>query len=238
MTASLRFPLLLLCFLLSGFAALLYETAWTREFAFVFGTSELAVVSVLAAYMGGLAAGAGVAARLAPRVRRPVLVYGLLELGIAASALAVPSAIRAATALYTLRLRRASRRRPRQGQLAGALFYLLCSFAILLVPTGLMGATLPLLARHAVRRDDEIGRRIGLLYAINTAGAVLGTLCAAFVLLPALGLRATVYCRRGRQCAGLRARGAARARRRSARAGIRARRRRLPRPAARAGSCR
>jgi len=192
MTESLRFPLLLLCFLFSGFAALLYETAWTREFAFVFGTSELAVVSVLAAYMGGLAAGAGIAARVAPRVRRPVLVYGLLELGIAASALAVPSAIRAATALHTLVFggRPAP---PEAGQLAGALFYLLCSFAILLVPTGLMGATLPLLTRHAVRRDDEIGRRIGLLYATNTAGAVFGTTCAAFVLLPALGLRATVY---------------------------------------------
>jgi len=192
-TASLRFPLLLLCFLLSGFAALLYETAWTREFAFVFGTSELAVVSVLAAYMGGLAAGAGVAARLAPRVRRPVLVYGLLELGIAASALAVPAAIRAATTLYTLAFggRPAP---PEAGQLAGAIFYLLCAFAILLVPTGLMGATLPLLARQAVRRDDEIGRRIGLLYATNTAGAVGGTLCAAFILLPALGLRNTVYC--------------------------------------------
>ena len=191
--ASVRFPLLLLCFLLSGFAALLYETAWTREFAFVFGTSELAVVSVLAAYMGGLAAGAGVAARLAPRVRRPVLVYGLLELGIAASALAVPAAIRAATTLYVLAFggRPAP---PEAGQLAGALFYLLCAFVILLVPTGLMGATLPLLARHAVRSDEEIGRRIGLLYAINTAGAVLGTLCAAFLLLPAFGLRNTVYC--------------------------------------------
>jgi len=191
-TASLRFPLLLLCFLFSGFAALLYETAWTREFAFVFGTSELAVVSVLAAYMGGLAAGAGLAARLAPRVRRPVLVYGLLELGIAASALAVPSAIRAATTLHTL-VFGGRPTPPEEGQLAGALFYLLCSFAILLVPTGLMGATLPLLARHAVRRDDEIGRRIGLLYATNTAGAVFGTSCAAFVLLPALGLRETVY---------------------------------------------
>ena len=193
MTASIRFPLLLLCFLLSGFAALLYETAWTREFAFVFGTSELAVVSVLAAYMGGLAAGAAVAARLAPRVRRPVLVYGLLELGIAVSALAVPTAIRAATALYMLAFGGLPAP-PEEGQLAGAIFYLVCAFAILLVPTGLMGATLPLLARHAVRRDEEIGRRIGLLYAINTAGAVLGTLCAAFLLLPNLGLRNTVYC--------------------------------------------
>ena len=62
------------CFVLSGFAALLYQTAWLRQFSLVFGTSELAVAAVLAAYMGGLAAGAAVAGRLLARVRRPVLV--------------------------------------------------------------------------------------------------------------------------------------------------------------------
>ena len=80
-----HFGLLLLCFFLSGVAALIYQTAWTRLFSFVFGTSELAVASVLAAYMGGLAVGAAVVARLTPRIRRPVLVYGLLELGIGRS---------------------------------------------------------------------------------------------------------------------------------------------------------
>ena len=100
MTPGLRLALLLLCFLLSGFAALLYQTVWTREFAFVFGTSELAVATVLAAYMAGLAGGAALAGRLAHRVRRPVLAYGMLELGIALSALAVPMGVRASTAIY------------------------------------------------------------------------------------------------------------------------------------------
>src|SRR3990172_1363741 len=100
MSRDRRFPLLLACFFGSGFAALVYETAWTRQFAFVFGTSELAVATVLAGYMAGLAAGAALAARLAPRIRRPVLAYALLELGIAATALLVPAALRAARALY------------------------------------------------------------------------------------------------------------------------------------------
>ena len=69
------FALVLLCFFLSGMAALIYETAWTREFAFVFGTSELAIVTVLAAYMGGLAAGAAVARARATRAA--VLVMAL-----------------------------------------------------------------------------------------------------------------------------------------------------------------
>jgi len=183
--------LLLVCFLLSGFAALVYQTAWTRQFAFVFGTSELAVATVLAAYMGGLAAGAAVAARFANRVRRPVLWYGLLELGIALTALAVPFAVRAAQSLYVVLFR--SQQAADPDGLTSAVFFLLCSFAILMVPTGLMGATLPLLARHAVRRESEIGSGVGTLYAVNTAGAVAGTLLAAFWLLPALGLGGTVY---------------------------------------------
>ncbi len=184
--------LLLLCFFLSGLAALVYETAWTREFAFVFGTSDLAVATVLAAYMAGLAAGAAVAARLAHRVRRPVLVYGLLELGIALAALGVPLAIRASRALY-VGVFGGLETLPEAGATPTALFYLACSFVILMVPTAMMGATLPLLARHAVRADRELGSRIGALYAANTAGAVAGVVLAAFVLLPAVGLRLTIW---------------------------------------------
>lgn len=188
-----RLPLVLLCFFLSGFAALLYETAWTREFAFVFGTSELAVVAVLAAYMGGLAAGAALGGRLVHLVRRPVLVYGVLELSIALFALAVPYGIRAATSVYVWRFG-GLEATPGESGLAGAIFYLVAAFVILLPCTALMGATLPLLVRHAVRREEDIGGRVGLLYASNTAGAIAGTLVAAFALLPALGLRQTVYC--------------------------------------------
>src|SRR5262245_47909768 len=182
---------LLGCFFLSGLAALIYETAWTHEFAFVFGTSELAVATVLAAYMGGLAAGAALAGRFGPRLARPVLTYGLLELGIAVAALAVPLGIAASRWLYVA-LFGSQEVLPDAGGLTTAVFYLVCSFLILLVPTAMMGATLPLLARHSVRSDREIGRRIGVPYAVNTAGAVVGTIAGAFVLLPAIGLRATI----------------------------------------------
>jgi spermidine synthase len=187
-----RFALLLGCFLLSGFAALLYQTAWTRELSFVFGTSELAVAAVLAAYMGGLALGAAVAARYAGRLRRPVLAYGVLELAIALSALSVPLAIRAINAGYVAWFGGQSDL-PESGASLATLFQLGAAFAVLLPPTVFMGATLPLLARHAVRSDAEIGSRVGVLYAVNTAGAIAGTLCAAFWLMPALGLRGTVW---------------------------------------------
>ena len=192
MRRNASFSLLLVCFFLSGLAGLIYQTAWTREFAFVFGTSNLAVATVLAAYMAGLAAGAAVAARFAHRITRPLLTYGLLELGVGLSALAVPFAIDGSQALHVALLG-GQAALSSTGGLSTALFYLVCSFAILMVPTAMMGATLPLLVRHSVHTEDEIGSKIGLLYSINTAGAVVGTIIAAFLLLPTLGLRQTIY---------------------------------------------
>ena len=191
MTRDRRFLLLLACFALSGLAALIYETAWTQQLALVFGTSELAVATVLAAYMAGLTAGAVIAGRWVDRARRPIRLYALLELGIAASALAVPPALGLAGRLHVALLG-GLEVPPEAGSLASALFYLAASFAVLFVPTALMGATLPLLARYAVRSDRELGRRVGLLYTANTAGAAGGTLLAAFVLLPGLGLGRTI----------------------------------------------
>ena len=180
------------CFVLSGFAALLYQTAWLRQFSLVFGTSELAVAAVLAAYMGGLAAGAAVAGRFLARVRRPVLVYGVLEGGIAIFALAVPLLLGAASAGYVAVLG-GQPAPPDAATLGQPLFYLAVAFVVLALPTGFMGATLPLLTRHAVQNNRELGPRVALLYATNTAGAVGGTITAAFFLLPALGLNATVW---------------------------------------------
>ncbi|HXK22163.1 MAG TPA: fused MFS/spermidine synthase [Myxococcota bacterium] len=186
------FLLLLACFMVSGFAALLYQTVWTRELSFVFGTSELAVVAVLAAYMAGLALGAAAAARFAARLRRPVRAYGVLELAIAVCALLVPFEIRIVNAVY-VRVLGGAESLAAAGSTAAIGMQLAGAFIVLLPPTAFMGATLPLLARHAVHRDDEIATRVGALYAINTAGAIAGTVCAAFWLMPSFGLRRTVW---------------------------------------------
>ena len=179
---------------LSGVAALVYQTAWTRQFAIVFGTSELAVATVLAAYMGGLALGAGSrndSCRASPARCSPThcsssaspasaIFVGAALLWLANLALAV------ACSAGSPRRRTATTR-------ATTLFYLISAFVALALPTTLMGATLPLLARYAVAEEAQIGRRIGLLYAMNTAGAVVGALLTAFVLLPELGLTHTIW---------------------------------------------
>ena len=180
------------CFVLSGYAALLYQTAWMRQFSVVFGTSELAVATVLSAYMAGLAVGAGIAGRYVNRITRPVLVYGILEAGVALSALAVPLLLALANLLYGGLLGGQPEPADASG-LGQSLFYLVVAFIVLAIPTGCMGATLPMLTRYVVRSEDQIGPRVGWLYALNTVGAVGGTVTAGFLLLPALGLSGTVW---------------------------------------------
>lgn len=187
----MNFALLVLCFLLSGFAALLYETVWARQFAAVFGSGDLAVAAILAAYMGGLALGAGLAGRFARRLRRPLLAYGLLELTIALGALLVPFGMRATDRLYVALF--GGQPTVPDGSPHGAVgFFVVSAFVILLPCTAAMGATLPLLVRHAVRSDAQIGSRTGILYATNTLGAVAGTLAAGLWLMPRLGMHSTV----------------------------------------------
>jgi len=181
-----------LCFFLSGFAALLYQTAWMRQLSIVFGTSELAVATILAAYMAGLALGAAIAARVMHRIRRPILVYGILEATIAVSAIAVPFMLQLAGIVYASMFGGLPQP-PDASGLGQSIFYLLVTFIVLAVPTACMGATLPMVTRYAVHKDEDVGPRVGLLYSINTAGAIAGTLAAAFLLLPGLGLWGTIF---------------------------------------------
>ncbi len=175
------------CFLLSGFAALVYQAAWLKKLGMVFGTSYIAVATVLAAYMAGLALGAALAARFAPSVRRPVFVYGILEGVIGVSALLVPALLGVAQLVFISLFGGQTAPVPDAG-VGQTLYYLAGTFLILALPTAAMGATLPLLSKYAVTADQDIGPRIGFLYGINTLGAVLGALAAGFLLLPYLGL--------------------------------------------------
>ena len=179
------------CFFLSGFAALLYQAAWLKKLGVVFGTSHIAVATVLAAYMAGLALGAALAARFAPAVRRPVLVYGVLEGFIGITALLVPVLLGFAQLLFIALF--GGQPEPVSDTGAGqTLYYLAGTFLILALPTAAMGATLPLLAKYAVSADSQIGPRVGFLYGTNTLGAVFGALASGFLLLPYLGLFGTL----------------------------------------------
>ncbi len=186
-----RFIAVAICFFFSGFAALLYQTVWLRQFGIYFGTSDQALSVVLGAYMGGLALGAALASKYVSRITRPVLVYALLELGIAVGALLVPLVFIGTRSIY-LMIFGGQAELPDAGDWGQISFYLVAAFAAIMIPTTLMGATLPVLIREVVRNDDEVGGGVGILYVANTAGAVGGTVVAAFGLLPQIGMQQTV----------------------------------------------
>lgn len=181
-----RFALFLVCFLLSGLAALVYQTTWSQELALAFGASQPAVAAVLAATMAGLAGGAALSGRLSERIRRPLRAYAWIECAVAAAALLVPLAVGGAGRLQRLILAG----RPAEGA-AATLFAFAATLFILFVPNALMGATLPLVTRRVVRAAAELGPRIAGLYAVNTLGAAVGATVSALILLPRLGLAAT-----------------------------------------------
>lgn len=177
---------LLALFFLSGATGLVYETVWSRELHLVFGTSQFAIATVLAAFMTGLAAGGFVASRFVGRITHPLRVYAWLEVGVGAFALAFP-AIRGLIEPVYLGFWRATDPSP----IAFGSFQFVLVGAALLIPTACMGATLPILTRHVAPSEAEAGDTVGTLYATNTFGAVVGVWLVGFYLLPGLGVRAT-----------------------------------------------
>src|SRR5262245_34921512 len=180
-----RRALLLAVFTLSGASGLIYEVLWTRRLTHIFGSTTLAVSTVLAAFMGGLALGSVLLGAWADRNReRALRGYGLLELAVAVLGLAIPLLLRAVQAVY-LALAPSLENVP--------MVFFLVQFvlvgAVLALPCALMGGTLPMLARWLVGREEEIGGRVGALYAANTLGAFAGTATAAYGLLPHTGVR-------------------------------------------------
>ena len=176
-----------LCFILSGATGLIYEVLWARMLGLVFGATTLAVSTVLAAFMGGLALGSALAGKFAQRIRKPLSVYGLMEILIAVYALLVPLLFRWIDHVYVLIWQQLQ-----PGNFTFSLWRFFLSGVVLLVPTTLMGATLPVLAAALVRSSDRDSNSVTRLYACNLAGAILGTLAAGFVLLPWLGVRTTI----------------------------------------------
>jgi spermidine synthase len=179
---------LILCvmFLLSGTAALLFETLWFRQAGIAFGNSVEASALVLTSFMAGLAIGNAAMARFGDRVRRPVRCYALLEASIAFWGVALVWGL------------------PQFGTWLAPFFQAHLdqpwvvravrfgtAFALLLVPSIAMGATLPVLVKALLTRDPNFGAVLGRLYGWNTLGAVVGAVAGEWFLIAALGVRGT-----------------------------------------------
>jgi len=175
-------------FFLSGASSLIYEVAWTRALNVIFGVTIHAIAAVLASFMAGLALGSYLAGTLADRVKRPLLLYGLIEIGIGLFGVSTLIAIKALMPMY-LWLYGAVSDYP---AIVPVLRFIV-AWCIMLLPASLMGATLPLIVKACSLYLPRIGINVSLLYAFNTAGAAAGTLLAGFVLIGSFGLQGSVY---------------------------------------------
>ncbi|MHC4751423.1 MAG: fused MFS/spermidine synthase [Planctomycetota bacterium] len=181
-------------FLVSGAAGLIYEVTWTRTFGVVFGNTVFAVSTVLTAFMLGLALGSWLFGKIADRSSRPLRLYALLEVGIGAYVLGLPAILRATDIFYGWFFRSFH-----PGFYPLSLVRFALSVIILLIPTALMGGTLPILSKlwavSSKKRASEapIGQTVGILYAINTFGAVAGSFLSGYLLIRILGVNNTVY---------------------------------------------
>ena len=177
-----------ICFVLSGATGLSYEVLWARMLGLVFGATTLGISAVLAAFMGGLALGSALAARYAARIARPVRAYALIEIVIGLYALAVPLLFRGIDRVYA---EAAQHFHP--GFYGAAFSRFALATAVLVVPTALMGATLPVLVAALQRSRGHNASALARLYMWNLAGAIIGAIAAGFFLLPHYGVRATIW---------------------------------------------
>jgi len=173
-------------FFLSGCAALIFENLWFYQAGITFGNSVWASSLVLAGFMGGLALGNALAARLRPGRFRAIRAYAMLELAIGISGFALVIGLPFLTSLLASVF----------GPVLSAPWIanplrLGFAFVLLLVPSTAMGATLPVMVSALYRRDPRFGSVLGRLYGWNTLGAVIGALAGDLVLIELLGVRGT-----------------------------------------------
>jgi len=166
-----------LVFFASGFSALVYQVVWQRALFAIFGINTEAVTVVVTVFLLGLGLGSIVGGALSRVVRHPLLLFALSEFGIAAFGLVSLNLFRAVgSSAFEL----------------SAVGSGLLTFLLLMVPTLLMGMTLPLLVVYLVQQSGNVGRSTGLLYFVNTAGSGIASLVAVVLLLPRFGEHGSV----------------------------------------------
>lgn len=175
-------------FFLSGAAGLIYEIVWSRLLVLIFGSTTNSIVAVISAFLGGLAIGSLIFGTVADRLsaRGLIKLYALLESGIGITAAATLILLPAIKIIYA----NFSDGSSVTFSLLFVKFFL--TIIVLLVPTILMGATLPVVVKFAKLQNNNLSKSVSLLYATNSLGGALGVLLAAFVLIELAGLRNTL----------------------------------------------
>jgi len=185
--SGIRITILTL-FFLSGTSGLIYQVVWNRMLTLVFGSTVFAVTTVLTAFMAGMALGSFYFGRFIDRRGRPLIVYACLQAGIGVFALILPLILNGTETIYIA----VHRNLHTSFYILSFVKFLLC-FAVIIIPSTLMGGTLPVITKFFTHRMNRLGWNIGLLYAVNTFGAVIGCFFAGFILIRGIGVSGTMY---------------------------------------------
>jgi spermidine synthase len=175
-----------LLFFGSGSVGLIYEVAWARQLQLLFGSTVFSISTILAAFFSGMALGSYIMGRWG-NLGSPVRIYGILEICVGLYVLAMPLLLGLVDKAY-LDIAPIFINRFLAAQ---AVKFLLC-FSVLVIPCTLMGGTLPVLSRALIRDPENTGSSAGILYSVNTLGAVAGAGIAGFYLIQRFGIFAVV----------------------------------------------
>jgi spermidine synthase len=174
-------------FALSGAAALIYEVAWTRKMSTILGSSTYAMSMILAAFMLGLSIGGFLGGQVSKKAKNCRTGFALAEFGIGLAGIVTLVTMDKLSGLY---IDAYYRFHLSFGMFSVVLFAIVLT--VLLVPTTLMGMTFPLVLKSLTRHHEDMGVSTGIAYGVNTLGAVAGSVCSGFLLIPFLGVKGTV----------------------------------------------
>ena len=172
--------LVLICFGVSGFTSIAYEVVWTRYLSLYLMNSIYAYTTILGVFLLGIALGSILFSRFLDKRQNLIEIFGYLQLGIGLGAVLL------APALFYLNARL------ERFALDFYLTQVLTLAALMLLPTILMGATFPVVAKIVTVKVEGTGSYVGKAYAVNTLGAILGSVAGGFIFLPFLGLQRSV----------------------------------------------
>lgn len=169
-------------FFLSGFAALAIEVVWIRFLSLTLGTSIYAISIITASFLIGLSLGSFLISKYSGKIKHPITAFAFVEMGIALSGILVLLLLDKLDVPYLMLYHAFDSYYP----FTISLFIII--FIIILIPTTLMGATMPMVSKIVSNEFEFIGADIGAVYSINTFGAIFGTIFASFVLIPRIGM--------------------------------------------------
>ncbi|MGC8927289.1 MAG: fused MFS/spermidine synthase [Myxococcota bacterium] len=171
------------CFFLSGMAGLIYQVVWSKYFNLFLGATSYSTAILLSTFMGGLALGNHIFGKFVDKNRNPLRLYSYLEFGIGIACAFFPLYFDGLFNLYFLLANGSIPNTP-----GNIILKIIFSIFTILLPTTLMGWTLPVMSKFIIRQIQDVGAKVGLLYFLNTVGAILGTLIGGYFIIHTLGL--------------------------------------------------